>query len=101
MFVRINWGKVRSGTWDDYEAAYKEVMGRLDKPSGLEGRWLARDADDEDAGFAISLWADRDSLDAYANSSDMKNEILPALEPYFSGEFKATVCEVRHAEGTQ
>jgi len=98
MFIRINWGKVRSGQWDAYEEAYIRVMSEIPKPGGLQGRWLARDTEDPDAGFAISLWSDEADMTSYSEGADMKDKILPALDPYFSGEFKATICEIRHAE---
>ncbi len=40
MRVRIIYGKLRPGTWDAYEAAYKEVAEQSGQIPGLRARWL-------------------------------------------------------------
>ena len=54
--VRIIHGKLKPGTWDSYERAYKEAIAKAGKIPGLKGRWLAHADDDPDAGYTISLW---------------------------------------------
>ena len=56
MMLRIIHGKLKPGTWDSYEGAYKEVVAKAGKIPGLKGRWLAHADDDPDAGYTISLW---------------------------------------------
>jgi hypothetical protein len=41
MMLRIIHGKLKPGTWDSYERAYKDVMVKAGKIPGLRGRWLA------------------------------------------------------------
>ena len=65
---------------------------------GLRARWLARDVDNPDAGYSISLWEDEASMRAYESSDILKNTILPKLTPYFSGEYTTTHCEMRFRE---
>jgi heme-degrading monooxygenase HmoA len=60
MIMRITWGKLRAGTWAEYEQAYHATVAGKTVP-GLRGRWLAQDVNDADGGFSVSLW---DSLDA-------------------------------------
>ena len=60
MIMRITWGKLRSGCWQEYEQAYRATVADTAVP-GLRGRWLAQDVHDPDGGFAVSVW---DSLDA-------------------------------------
>jgi hypothetical protein len=45
MRVRIIYGKLRPGTWDEYEQAYKDVMNQAGEIPGLRARWLTRDVD--------------------------------------------------------
>ena len=46
MIMRITWGKLYAGTWDEFERVYKETLvGKEIK--GLKGRWLAQD---------VSVW---------------------------------------------
>lgn len=40
MMLRIIHGKLKPGTWDSYERAYKDVMAKAGKIPGLRGRWL-------------------------------------------------------------
>ena len=55
MIMRITWGKLQAGTWQDFERAYHAtVAGKAVK--GLRGRWLAQDVNDPNGGFAVSLW---------------------------------------------
>ena len=42
MMLRIIHGKLNPGTWNSYEQAYKDVIAKAGKISGLRGRWLAR-----------------------------------------------------------
>jgi hypothetical protein len=53
--VRIIHGKLKPGTWDSYERAYKEAVAKAGKIPGLKGRWLAHADEDPDAGYTISL----------------------------------------------
>lgn len=98
MRVRIIYGRLRPGTWDEYEQAYKEVMSEAGQIPGLRARWLTRDVDDPDAGYSISLWEDEAAMRTYESSDLLKNAILPKLIPYFSGEYTTTHCEMRFRE---
>jgi hypothetical protein len=53
MIMRITWGKLRAGTWTEYEQAYHATVAGKEVP-GLRGRWLAQDVNDPDGGFAVS-----------------------------------------------
>jgi hypothetical protein len=44
MMLRIIHGKLKPGTWDAYERAYKDVTTKAGKIPGLKGRWLAHAA---------------------------------------------------------
>ena len=55
MIMRITWGKLRAGTWQEYEQAYHATVAGKEVP-GLRGRWLAQDVNDPDGGFSVSLW---------------------------------------------
>jgi heme-degrading monooxygenase HmoA len=98
MLLRIIHGKVRPGTWASYERAYKEVMTKVGKVPGLRGRWLARAIDDPNAGYSISLWENEAALREYESGDVMNKTVLPYLEPFFSGEYATTRCEMRFIE---
>ncbi len=98
MFTRISWGKIQTGKWDEFEAAFKEVVAKAGDQPGLKGRMLLRDTNDADAGFALSLWETEQDMQKYENSETMKNLVLPAVEPFFTGEYNTKSVEVRYSE---
>ena len=98
MRLRIIDGKLKPGTWDSYERAYKDVMTKAGKITGLRGRWLARAVDDLDAGYTLSLWENESAMRAYESGDFLLKTVLPQLKPFFSGEYETTRCEVRFAE---
>ena len=96
MIMRITRGKLHPGTWSKYEQAYKDtVVAKSRAIKGLQGRWLAQDVNDADAGYAVSLWDTLEDMRAYEQSNFYKQEILPSLQPFFVGDFATTYCEVK------
>ena len=66
MVIRITWGKLRAGAWNDFERTYREnVLTKGKGLKGLRGRWLAQDSGDKDTGFAVSLWENPADMKAY------------------------------------
>jgi heme-degrading monooxygenase HmoA len=101
MVIRITWGKLRSGAWNDFERAYRaNVVAKAKNIKGLRGRWLAQDEGDKDTGFAVSLWENLADMRSYEQSA-LYQEIIGSLQPFFVGEFKTYRCDVKYAEGTQ
>jgi heme-degrading monooxygenase HmoA len=98
MMLRIIHGKLKPGTWDSYERAYKESMKKAGKIPGLKGRWLAHAVDDPDAGYTMSLWENEAAMRTYESGDILQKTILPQLKPFFSGDYATTRCEVRFAE---
>lgn len=100
MFLRIVRGKVKPGTWDAYEKAYKAAIKAAGPVKGLSGRWLVQDATDPDSGSTISLWDTKEDLHAYENSDLHKNQINAKLAPYFAGDYDVRINRVCYAEGS-
>ena len=98
MMLRIIHGRLKPGTWESYERAYRDVVAAAGKIPGLKGRWLAHAVDDPDAGYTMSLWENEAAMSAYENGEVLQKTILPRLKPFFSGEYTTTRCEVRLAE---
>jgi heme-degrading monooxygenase HmoA len=95
MIMRITWGKLNPGTWNEFERMYKETLvGKEIK--GLRGRWLAQDATDPDGGFSVSLWETPEDLEAYEQSEAFRDIYVPALRPFFAGEYTTYRCEVKY-----
>ncbi|MGE3643744.1 MAG: antibiotic biosynthesis monooxygenase [Beijerinckiaceae bacterium] len=99
MYLRIINGKLKPGTWDAFEKAYRDVVGEAGAVPGLRARWLTRDVDNPDAGTTISLWESEAAMDAYENSDVLKNKINATLSPYFAGEYRTSKTRVQFADG--
>ena len=89
MIMRMTWGKLRAGSWNDFEKTYRETVAvKGGKVKGLRGRWLLQDSQDKDTGFAVSLWE---------SAADMQ-EFAPALQPFFVGDYKTYRSEVKYMQ---
>ena len=98
MVIRITWGKLQPGKWDEFERTYNvTVVAKGKNVKGLRGRWLAQDATDADTGFAVSLWDSMADVQTYEQSALYK-EIVAPLQPFFVGEYRTYRCEVKHSE---
>lgn len=99
MVIRVTWGKLQAGTWNEFERTYRAtVVAKGKNINGLRGRWLAQDAGDKDTGLALSLWDNMSDMQAYEQSA-LYREIVGPLQPFFVGEYKTYRCEVKYAEG--
>jgi heme-degrading monooxygenase HmoA len=98
MMLRVIHGRLKPGTWDSYERAYRGVIAEVGKIPGLKGRWLAHAVNDADAGYSMSLWENEAAMRSYENSEILEKTILPRLKPFFSGDYTTTRCDVRVAE---
>jgi len=98
MIMRITWGKLRPGSWSDFEKMYNATVaakGRAIK--GLRGRWLLQDTEDKDTGFAVSLWDNLSDMETYEQGA-LYREIMAPLQPFFVGEYKTSRCEVKYTD---
>ena len=62
--LRVTRGKVKAGAWEEYETSLRKTIAEVGKVPGLLSRTLARDINDRDAGYAISLWESEEAIDA-------------------------------------
>jgi heme-degrading monooxygenase HmoA len=97
MVIRITWGRLRAGTWNEFERAFRANVVDGKTAKGFRGRLLAQDSVDKDAGFAISLWENQVDMETYEQSAVFK-ESLAKLEPFFVGEYKTHRCEVKYTD---
>jgi heme-degrading monooxygenase HmoA len=98
MFMRVPHGHIRSGCWNQYEAAYRQYVEQHSPVDGLVARWLVRSKTDPDLCITISLWKTLHEMEAYERSDAVKREILPRLAPYLTGDLVAHHCEVEASD---
>ena len=69
MYIRMSWGSIRSGYWDDYRAYYNErVATSTTDVKGLQQRQLLRSTENTDEGISMSLWDSMEDMTAYERS---------------------------------
>jgi heme-degrading monooxygenase HmoA len=93
MYVRISWGRVHPGSWEDYEKAFKESVEAAGHVNGLVARALNRDIDDPNTGYSISWWDSAEAMEAYETGAAV-DLIQPRIEQYFGGAFITNRLEV-------
>ena len=99
MVMRITWGKLRPGSWGEFENAYNATVAAKGRNiKGLRGRWLLRDSEDPDTGFAVSLWESAGDMRAYEEGDLYRKEFAPALQPFFVGDYKTYRCDVAYMQ---
>ena len=70
MYLRMVWGHLRPGRWEDYEKYYRENVFPLnDKVDGLLERSILRGIDVEDEAVSLSLWNTEEDLHGYEKSN--------------------------------
>lgn len=96
MIMRVTWGKIRPGKWDQYEEIWKVHARETAETPGLRGRWLLREANNEDAGYGLAVWDSQQDFDAYRSRGGSR--LTAEMEECFVGEYVTTVCEIRGSE---
>ena len=98
MFARVAWGKVKPGTWRDYEQVYHDaILPDTRNVKGLVFRELLQGADDPNEGISLTLWESREDLDAYERS-DLYQRLTERGRAFYVGEFWVKHFDVRLGE---
>jgi heme-degrading monooxygenase HmoA len=94
MYMRITMGRTKTGTWADFEAAYRQHI-ESERVLGLRARWLVRSTSDVDVFFTISLWETLTDMERYERSDAVRRQVLRYIAPHLNGVSTAHHCEVR------
>jgi heme-degrading monooxygenase HmoA len=98
MFARVAWGKVKPGSWEEYERVYRdEILPRTRGVGGLAFRELLQGADDPNEGISLTLWESREDLDAYERG-ELYQQLTERARAFYVGEFWVKHFEVRLGE---
>ena len=85
--IMMAWGKLRLGSWDQYEQFYRDQVlqggGAVD---GLKDRMLLRSTEDPDEGISVSLWDSEEALLRYERS-DVRRSMAQEVENLYRGQF--------------
>ena len=95
MFARVAWGKVKPGSWEDYERLYREeLVPASQNVKGLRFRELLRGTDDPNEGISLSLWESSADLEAY-EQSDVYRQFNDRVRAFYAGEYWIKHFDVR------
>jgi heme-degrading monooxygenase HmoA len=95
MFMRISWGKIKPGQWSEYERRFEKLAGVQTAAGGPKRRWLVRDIDDPDAGFAISVFDTEAEMRAWGADPAARERIQKEMSDLYIGDYRVRNCEVR------
>ena len=86
-FLMMAWGKLRLGSWDQYEQYYRsQVEPATESVDGLSHRLLLRSTEDPDEGLSLSVWNTEEDLLRYERS-DLRRNMAQEVENLYRGEF--------------
>lgn len=98
MFAHVAWGRLKEGTWEEYEGIWREVvLPTVGEILGLKRRMLIHSTEDPDEGMSISLWENADSLQEYVHSGQLE-QLSSRLEHVYRDEWWLKSFEVRFDE---
>lgn len=101
MYIRMVWGHLRPGRWEEYERYYREkVFPYNDKVDGLVSRSILRGIDSEDEAVSLSVWDTEEDLAAY-ELSNLRKQFADDIQrnyatswSYITGEYWVRTFEV-------
>jgi len=93
--LRITRGKIRPGTWDEFEAALHSAHEKVGHVPGMVSRSLVRNVEDPNEGYAISIWENMEAIKSY-EQSELSKIVTPMIQSFFTGDYRCDHCEVRY-----
>ena len=95
MYVRMLWGKLRHGMWDEYEKYYNDHIEPVTREiGGFRGRQLLRSTENGDEGLSLTLWDTQEAMQSYDRSPN-RQEAGKGMEHMYSGEYWVKHFEIR------
>ena len=86
-FLRLSWGKLKPGSWDEFEKHYnEEVAPKASTVKGLQVRALLPSSDTPDEGLSLTMWDTLDDIRDYERSGTIHANVSQ-VEHLFAGEY--------------
>lgn len=85
--LRMAWGRVLAGTWDQYQAIYKnKIESTVKTIDGLQVRELLRSTEDPDEGVQVTVWATEEDMNNYMGS-EVHRSLVKETDHLHKGEY--------------
>ena len=95
MHVRMVWGKLKPGKWDEYESHYNQHIEPATRgQGGFRGRQLLRSTENPDEGLSLTMWDTRESMEDYSNNTQQQ-QLAKDVETLYTGEHWIKHFELR------
>ncbi|WP_041544896.1 MULTISPECIES: antibiotic biosynthesis monooxygenase [Chelativorans] len=94
MLLKIGWGRLRPGGWEDFERDYV-TLHDSNLVAGRQSYYLVQDITQPDAGFALTVWSNEAELAAYDNSA-LRQQTVSQLQKHFTDRNNNQICRIRH-----
>ena len=95
MYIRVVWGRLQGGSWDEYERHYRDRVAEATKGvKGLRERQLVRSTEDPDEGMSLTFWDTLDDMLQF-DRSDTRQELVRQVEHLYRGEYWVKHFEVQ------
>ena len=97
MYLRKVWGKLRPGSWEEYERHYHERLKGGPQITGLQERQLLRSTEDPDEGISLSIWDSLENLRKY-ETGQFRQNVAREAEHLYRGEYWVKHFEIKSAD---
>ena len=95
MYVRMFWGKLKIGMWDEYERLYNGNIEPLAQDlKGFRGRQLLRSTESPDEGISLTVWDSLEDMEHY-RLSPRRQQLAKQNEHLYAGDYWEKHFEVR------
>ena len=86
-YVRLAWGKLSSGSWEQFESHFNEKVAPTTKTiKGLQVRALMPSTEAPDEGVSMSMWETLEDLQNYERSEE-RQSLASAVQHLYTGEY--------------
>jgi heme-degrading monooxygenase HmoA len=86
-YLRLSWGKLIPGSWDQFEKHYQEqVAPKVNTVKGLQIRALLPSTDTPDEGLSLTMWETPEDMSNYERSGEIRANVSQ-VEHLFTGEY--------------
>ena len=93
MYIRMVCGKLRPGTWEEYEHHYHERLAGGAHVKGLQERQLLRSTEDTDERISVSIWDTLEDMRKY-ETGEFRQNVAREVEHLYRGEYWVKHFEV-------
>ena len=95
MYVRVLWGRLRQGMWDEYERYYSEHIEPVSRGmEGFRGRQLLQSTESPEEGMSITMWDTLEALRGY-DADPRRQEVGKGVQHMYTGKYWVRNFEIK------